>query len=83
MDAVAFLKKEYAGATGVWEIEDISDCMSGTFLDLVSFLVGVLDPSFSLPLEAYLPLDLDFEADLSDFLSSYFLTLLSLLFLLF
>jgi hypothetical protein len=50
-------------------------------LDLVYFLVGVLEPSFSLPLEAYLPLDLD--ADLSDFLSSSFLTLLSLLFLLF
>ena len=73
----------YAGATGVLEIEDISDCTSGTFFDLVYFLVGVFEPSLSFPLEAYLPLDFDLEADLSDFLSSYFLTLLSLLFLLF
>lgn len=68
---------------GVWDIDEIYDCASGTFLDLVYFFVGVLDPSFSLPLEAYLPLDLDLDADLSDFLSSSFFTLLSLLFLLF
>lgn len=83
MDAVTILKQIYAGATGVWDIEEISDCASGTFLDLVYFLVGVLEPSFYFPLEASLPLDLDFDADLSDFLSSYFFALVSLLFLLF
>lgn len=83
MDAVTILKETYAGATGVWDIEEISDCASGIFLDFVSFLVGVLEPSFCFPLEGSLPLDLDFDADLSDFLSSYFFALLSLLFLLF
>jgi hypothetical protein len=64
-------------------MDEIYDCASGNFLDLAYFFVGVLDPSFSFPFEGYLPLDFDLEADLSDFLSSSFLTLLSLLFLLF
>lgn len=83
VDAVAVLIYGYAGATGVWEIDEIYDCASGIFFDFVYFFVGVFDPCFSLPLETYFPLDFDFDADLSDFLSSSFLTLLSLLFLLF
>lgn len=69
MDAVDELGQKYAGATGVWEMEEISDWPSAGFFDFVSFLVGVLDASLSLPLEPdfSLPLDLDLDApDLSD-----------------
>ena len=70
----------YAGGGAVGTIDDISD----TALEPLAFLVGVLD-SLTLDLEVSfsLPLDLDLEADLEDFLSSSFLALLSLLFLLF
>lgn len=69
MDAVDKLGQKYAGVTGVWEMEEISDWASTGFFDFVSFLVGVLEPSLSLPLETdfSLPFDLDLDApDLSD-----------------
>jgi len=66
VDAVAELEKGYAGGIGVWEMDEISDWPSRGFLDLDYFLVGVLEPYFSLPLETdfsfSLPLDLDLEA---------------------
>ena len=63
VDAVTGFREGYAGVTGGCEMEEISDCPSIGFLDLESFLVGVLDPSLSLPLEPdfSLPLDLDLE----------------------
>lgn len=63
VDTVARLREGYGRVTGGWEMEEISDCPSSGVLDLESFLVGVLDPSLSLPLEPdfSLPLDLDLE----------------------
>ena len=88
MDAITGLSIQYAGGTGVYEIDDTSD-WSIAFLDLESFLVGVLLPfSLSLLLAGDLSFPLDLEADLPDLPDFYDLSYssffgLSLLFLLF
>ena len=62
MNTVTKSHRQYAGATGVCEIEDISDWPSGVFFDLGSFF-GVFELYFSFALDPSFPFDLDLDTD--------------------
>lgn len=67
MDTITKWREIYAGVIGVCDMEDIYDCPStGVFFDLGSFLVGVLEPYFSLPFDTDFSLPFDFDLDAPD-----------------